>query len=106
MSAMMRKARKSLKKEEIQGMMGSEFLIISYRGGTDVYKIKLKQKMRLIEPKKMIKPEMGNKDPEEHAVFIAASFPYSQLDLNAKTTIMVVKDFGTDKYEVDFSQIK
>ncbi|OHB90039.1 MAG: hypothetical protein A3D13_00115 [Planctomycetes bacterium RIFCSPHIGHO2_02_FULL_40_12] len=106
MAAMMREARKTLSKEDALGMMESNELTISYRGGDDVFRIKLGQGGRLIEPTKMIKPEMGGKDPKEHAVFIMAGFPYSKLDLDAKATIMVIKDFGEEKYEVDFSRIK
>lgn len=106
MSAMMKKGRKSLSEEDAGVLMESNVLTISYRGGDDVYKIKLRQGARLIEPAKMVRPGTGNKGPKEHAVFYSVSFPYSQLDLGAKTTIIVIKDFGEDKYEVDFSRIK
>ncbi len=106
MSAMMRKSRKTLSEKDALSMMRSDVLTISYRGGNDVFKIKLRQGGTLIEPAKMRRPEMGGKDPKEHAVFFVASFPYSRLDLNARTTIVVIKDFGEDKYEVDFSRIK
>ncbi len=106
MSAMMKRAKKNLTEETISEMMAEKDLIISYRGGVDVYKIKLKQGMNLIEPKEMVKPDFGSKDPTKHAIFIVASFPYSRLDPNAKTSIVIIKDFGTDKYEVDFSNIK
>lgn len=87
-------------------MMGSNELTISYRGGDDVFRIKLKQEGRLIEPTELIKPARRGRDPKEHAVFFVANFPYSEIDLNAKTTVIVIKDFGTDKYNVDFSKIK
>ncbi|MFQ5686085.1 MAG: hypothetical protein ACE5GV_05435 [Candidatus Scalindua sp.] len=105
-SAMMRKARKSLSKEDAHSMMNSDVLTISYRGGNDIFKIKLRQGGVLIEPAKMGRPEMGSKGPKEHVAFFMASFPYSRLDLNAMTEIIVVKDFGEEKYEVDFSRIK
>ncbi len=105
MSAMMRKARKSLNKEDAFSMMTSDVLTISYRGGDDVFRIKLRQGGTLIEPAKMRRPEMRDKEPKEHAFFIA-SFPYSKLDLNARSTIVVIKDFGEEKYQVDFSRIK
>ncbi len=106
MSAMMRKSRKSLNKKDAFSMMTSDVLTISYRGGNDVFKIKLRQGMTLIEPANMRRPDMRGKDPKEHAAFFIASFPYSKLDLNARTTIVVVRDFGEEKYEVDFSRIK
>lgn len=106
MSAMMRKSRKSFTKEDAFSMMNSDMLIISYRGGDDVFTIKLRQGGALIEPANMRRPDMRGKDPKEHAAFYVVSFPYSRLDLNAKTTIIVVKDFGEDKYQVDFSRIK
>jgi hypothetical protein len=106
MSAMMRKARKSLSEKDALSMTKTDVLTISYRGGDDVFKIKLRQGGALIEPVKMRRPDMQGKDPKEHAAFFIASFPYSRLDLNAKTTIVVIKDFGEDKYQVDFSRIK
>lgn len=106
MSAMIRKSKQHISEEETHEIMESEYLAISYRGGADVYKIQLKQGSRLIEPIDMYKPEMGGKDPAEYAVFIKASFPYSSLDPNAKTTVIIIKDFGTDKYDVNFSNIK
>ncbi len=87
-------------------MTKSDVLVISYRGGDDVFKIKLQQRGALIEPANMRRPDLRGKDPKEHAAFFLASFPYSRLDLNAKTTIVVIKDFGEDKYQVDFSKIK
>ncbi len=104
-SAMMRKARKSLSEEDALSMTKTDVLTISYRGGDDVFKIKLRQGGALIEPAKMRRPEMRDKKPKEHAFFIA-SFPYSKLDLNARSTIVVIKDFGEEKYQVDFSRIK
>ena len=106
MSAMMKRAKKNLTEETINEIMTEKNLTISYRGGADIYKIKLKQGMNLIEPKEMVKPDLGGKDPTKHAVFFVASFPFSKLDPNAKTSIVIVKDFGTNKYEVDFSNIK
>jgi len=105
-SAMMRKARKSLSEKDALAMMDTDVLTISYRGGDDVFRIKLRQGGTLIEPAKMRRPETGGKDPNEHAAFFIVSFPYSTLDLNARTTIIVIKDFGEEKYEVDFSRIK
>ena len=106
MSAMMRKSRKTLSKKDALSMMNTDVLTISYRGGNDVFKIKLRQGGALIEPAKMRRPEMEGKDPKEHAAFFVASFPYSKLDLNARTTIVVIKDFGEERYQVDFSRIK
>ncbi len=106
MSAMMRKSRKTLSKKDAFAMMNTDVLTISYRGGNDVFKIKLQQRGTLIEPENMRRPDLRGKDPKEHAAFFLASFPYSKLDLNARTTIVVVKDFGEEKYEVDFSRIK
>ncbi|MFQ5964552.1 MAG: hypothetical protein ACE5KZ_09735 [Candidatus Scalinduaceae bacterium] len=106
MSAMIKKAKKKITEEEVKAIMGSDDLTISYRGGTNVYKIKLRQGVKVIEPKEMMKPEMKDIDPAKHAVFIMASYPYSDLDLSAKTFVMIVKDFGTNEYEVDFSKIK
>ena len=106
MSAMMRKSRKTLSEKDALAMMNSDVLTISYRGGNDVFRIKLRQGGTLIEPAKMRRPETEGKDPKKHAAFFIATFPYSKLDLNAKTTIVVIKDFGEEKYEVDFSSIK
>ena len=106
MSAMKMRGKKSVTEEEVNKMMETKDLAISYRGGANVYKIKLKQGERVIEPKEMVKPDFGDKDPKKHAVFIVASFPFSKLDPNAKTSIIIIKDFGTVKYEVDFSKIK
>lgn len=106
MAAMMRKARKTLHEEDALMMMESNELAVSYRGGDDVFKIRLRQGGRLIEPVKLIRPERGGNDGDGHAVFYVASFPYSSLDLTAKTTVIIVKDFGEDRYDVDFSRIK
>jgi len=106
MSAMMRKARKSLSEKDASLMMNSDTLTISYRGGDDVFKIKLRQGGTLIEPANMRRPDLSGKDPREHAAFFVASFPYSVLDPNARTTIVVIRDFGEDRYDVDFSRIK
>ncbi len=106
MSAMKRKARKALSEEETAGIMESDVLAISYRGGDDVFRIILKQGGRVIEPAKMTMPEAGDKDAGEHAVFFTASFPYSRLDLNAKATLVIIRDYREEEYEVDFSVIK
>lgn len=106
MAAMTRKARKNLTEENILTMMESNNLSISYRGGEDIFKIKLMQGGRLIEPIKLVKPDMSVKGTREHTPLFVAIFPYSKLDLKAKTTIVVIKDFGEDRYEVDFSRIK
>ncbi len=106
MAAMMRKARKVLTEENVLSIMESNVLSISYRGGGDIFKIKLMQGGRLIEPVKMVKPDMRKRSVKEHAPLFLAIFPYSKLDLNAKTTILVIKDFGDDRHEVDFSRIK
>jgi hypothetical protein len=106
MSAMMRKARKNLSDKDALSMMKSDVLVINYRGGDDVFKIKLQQGGAVIEPANMRRPDLRGKDPKEHAAFFIATFPYSTLDPNAKTTIIVIKDFGEEKYNVDFSRIK
>lgn len=106
LSAMKVRAGKELAEEEAQKIIEKNELTISYRGGADVYKIKLRQGERVIKSKEMVKPKMGSKDPTAHAIFIVASFPYSKIDLNAKTTVIIIKDFGTVRYEVDFSKIK
>ncbi|MDR4505942.1 MAG: hypothetical protein MRK01_14305 [Candidatus Scalindua sp.] len=105
-SAMKVRAKKKLTDEDVNTILDSDTLEISYRGGEDVYKILLMQDSRVIEPKAMKKPKMGKKDPQHKALFIVASFPYSEISLNAQTTVIVQKDFGTEKYEVDFSLFK
>ena len=106
MSAMMRKARKNLNEEDTHAMMGSDVLTISYRGGDDVFKIQLQQRGRLIEPIKMMRPDMSKRGPNDHATFYTVSFPYAKLALDERTTILILKDFGDEKHEVDFSRIK
>ncbi len=105
LSAMKTRGRKQMTEEEVQEVIQGKNLTISYRGGADVYKIKLIQGTKIIEPKEMIRPDMKDKDPDKHTLFIVASFPYSKLDPNAKTTIIIEMDFGTKKFEVDFSKI-
>ncbi len=104
-SAMKIRGKKMLTEEETQEMLESKELTISYRGGSDVYKIKLRQGANVIVPTTMVKPDLAGKDPAEHMVFITASFPYSRLDLSARTTIVIEKDFGTTKFEVNFANI-
>ena len=106
MSAMLRKSRKNLKEEDAFVMVQSDLLTISYRGGEDVFKIKLSQRGRIIEPVKMVKPNMSRKGAKDHVVFYSVSFPYAKLDLEEKTTILILKDFGDEKHVVDFSRIK
>ncbi len=106
MSAMMRKSRKNLKEEDAIAMMESELLTISYRGGEDVFKIQLSQKGKLIEPVKMVRPKMNKESAKNHVTFYSASFKYDKFDLTEKATILILKDFGNDKHEVDFSRIK
>ncbi|MCR4290959.1 MAG: hypothetical protein NUV86_11950 [Candidatus Scalindua sp.] len=106
MAAMKRKAGKDFKEEDAQAMMGSDVLTISYRGGEDVFKIQLSQGDRLIEPVKMLRPDMSKEDANGHAAFYSASFPYAKLDLGKMTTILILKDFGDEKYDVDFSRIR
>ncbi len=106
MSAMMRKSRKNFKEEDAFAMMESDLLTISYRGGEDIFKIKLSQHGRLIEPVKMVRPNMDRKGVKDHIVFYSVSFPYAKLDPEEKTTILILKDFGDEKHEVDFSRIK
>jgi len=106
MSAMKRKSRKNLKEEDANAMMGSEVLTISYRGGEDVFKIKLSQNGRLIEPVNMARPNTDRNGVKDHVIFYSVSFPYAKLNLEGKTTILILKDFGDEKYIVDFSRIK
>ncbi len=106
MAAMKRKARKNFKEEDAHAMMGSDVLTITYRGGEDVFKIKLSQGGRTIEPVRMLRPDLSKKDVNGHAAFYAVSFPYAKLDLDERATILVLKDFGDEKHEVDFSRIK
>ena len=106
MAAMKRKARKTFKEEDAHAMMGSDVLTISYRGGEDVFKIKLSQGGRIIESVKMLRPDLSKKSANGHAAFYSVSFPYSKLDLEKMTTIMILKDFGDETYEVDFSRIR
>ena len=106
MSAMMRKSRKNLKEEDANAMMGSEMLTISYRGGEDVFKIKLSQNGRLIEPVNMARPNTDRKGVKDHVIFYSVSFPYAKLNLEGETTILILKDFGDEKHVVDFSRIK
>ncbi len=105
LSAMKTRGRKQITEGKVQEVIQGKDLTISYMGGADVYKIKLIQGTKIIEPKEMIKPDMKDKDPDKHTLFIVASFPYSKLDPNAKTTVIIEMDFGTKKYEVDFSSI-
>lgn len=105
LSAMRTRGRKPITEEKVQEVMQGKDLIISYRGGADVYKIKLIQGTKTIESKEMIKPDLKEKDPDKHTLFIEVSFPYSELDPNAKTTVIIEMDFGTKKYDVDFSNI-
>ena len=105
-SAMKVRAKKKISKDDINTVLNSDSLSISYRGGDDVYKIKLMQGTRIIEPEEVRKPEMGDKDLKHKTIFTVASFPYTALELNAKTTVIIVKDFGTEKYEVDFSSFQ
>ncbi len=105
-AAMKRKARKNFKEEDAHAMMGSDVLTISYRGGEDVFKIKMSQGGKIIEPVRMLRPDMSKKGANGHAAFYAVSFPYAKLNLEDRATILVMKDFGDDKYEVDFSRIK
>ena len=106
MAAMKRKARKNFKEEDAHAMMGSDVLTISYRGGEDVFKIKLSQGGRLIESVRMMRPDLSKESADGHAAFYSVSFPYAKLDLEERTTILVLKDFGDEKYDVDFSRIK
>ncbi len=106
MAAMKRKARKNFKEEDAHAMMGSDLLTISYRGGEDVFKIKLSQGGRVIDSVRMLRPDMSKERANGHAAFYSVSFPYAKLDLEKQTTILVLKDFGDEKYEVDFSRIK
>ncbi|MGR3292941.1 MAG: hypothetical protein ACUZ9M_02850 [Candidatus Scalindua sp.] len=106
MAAMKRKARKNFKEEDAYAMMGSDVLTISYRGGEDVFKIKLIQGGRIIEPVRMVRPDMSRESANGHAAFYSVSFPYAKLDLEKRTTILIIKDFGDEKFEVDFARIK
>ncbi|GAX62832.1 periplasmic protease [Candidatus Scalindua japonica] len=105
-SAMTRKARKTLTKQDALGMMGSDVLTISYRGGEDVFKIKMSQNGREIEPVKMVRPNLERKGVKNHVVFYSVSFLYTKLNLEEKATILVLKNFGDEKHVVDFSKIK
>jgi len=106
MSAMKRKARKNLTEEDVRAMIESDVLTISYRGGQDVFKIKLSQHGRFIEPLKMVRPDMDKKDVADHVFFYSISLPYAKLDLEGRTTILILKDFGEEKHVIDFSRIK
>ncbi len=106
MAAMKRKARKNFKEEDAHAMMGSDVLTISYRGGEDVFKIKLSQGGRVIESVRMVRPDMSRETANGHAAFYSVSFPYAKLDLDERATILVLKDFGDEKYEVDLSRIE
>ena len=105
-TAMKLRAKKQISEEEIDKIMQTKDLDISYRVSTDVYKIKLRQGTRIIEPKSMVKRDRGGKDPVKHVSFFVASFPYSKLDIDAETSVIVEKDFGTKEFLINFSRIK
>lgn len=105
-SAMKIRAKKGITEEEAQEIVNSESLMVRYRGGPDVYKIKLKQGTKIIGSIKIEKPDFTDKDVTKHNLFIVAYFPYSKLDPNANTSIIIEKDFGAREFKVDFSSIK
>lgn len=105
-SSMKARAKKEFTKEETDETIGLKHLIIDYKGGAGVYKIMLKQGGKEIGPSEMKKPDFEQVGPSKHAALYVVKFPYSKLDPNAKTTILVIKDFGTKEYTVDFSKIK
>ena len=107
MSAMKRIARKTLSEEEALNVMESNELTISYRGGDDVFRIKLRQGEVLIEPASMKRPEMGGKDPKEHAVFFHGKLSVFKTRSGCESYDYGYKGFWRrKKYEVDFSRIK
>jgi hypothetical protein len=66
----------------------------------------LSQGGRIIEPVKMVRPNKNRKGAKDHVAFYSVSFPYAKLDLEKRATILILKDFGDEKYEVDFARIK
>ena len=58
----------------------------------------MSQNGRVIEPIKMVKPDMSKRGAKDHVVFYSVSFSYAKLDLDEKATILIVKDFGDEKH--------
>jgi len=75
------------------------------------YQIVLKQGERVIHPvkiesRKQAGPTVGFLNTPYYRGDVTGLFRYSEIDFRAKTTIILVKDEGESRFEVDFSEYK
>jgi len=75
------------------------------------YRIVLKQGEKFIKPKKTTRrkvadPTAGFMGIPYYKFHIMGLFPYSEIDPKGKTTVILIKDRGESRFEVDFSRYK
>jgi hypothetical protein len=111
------KRYQSVKRADIEDILNTKVLMISistYGDKPDFakdYHMVLKQGGKVIQPVSVDAPAWANTtggSPENPSYLapVIASFPYSDIDPKAKTTVILIKDQGDSRFEVDFSHYK
>jgi len=104
-------------KKAIQTVLNTKVLvldIITYGDEPDFakdYHIVLKQGEKIIQPVGLTAPQRADtttRFPQSpsYKAWVEAQFPYSKLDPKGKTTVILIKDQGDSRFEVDFSHYK
>ena len=104
---------KNLETQDIVTIVRMEHLgisIVTYgdkKGFAKNYRIMLKQGNKLIQPDIFegdmeIETLADSQESPSFEAMLLAYFPYSEIDLKAKTTIILIKDEGESRFEVDF----
>ena len=93
-------------KEKIESIMNSEDMPIRVSSTKKIFNVLLRQHGNTIQPSRveqaMQMPSGGGSG--DHPQSLKVYFKYSEIKPNAKTTIVLVEDYGEIEFEIDFSK--
>ncbi|MGR3177357.1 MAG: hypothetical protein ACUZ8E_04815 [Candidatus Anammoxibacter sp.] len=95
-------------KEKIESIMNSKDMPIRISSTQKVFNVLLKQNGRTIEPSRieegMQMPPGGGSGGGSHPQSLKVYFNYSELNPKAKTTIVLVEDYGEIEFDIEFAK--
>lgn len=112
------KEYRNLERDKIEGGLPllTDFTISIYTYGDKIdfakdYHMVIKQGEKVIQPVNVKTDKWGRATlawpySPKYSAFTQARFLYSEIDPHAKTTIILIKDLGESRFEVDFSRYK
>ncbi|MGR3319961.1 MAG: hypothetical protein ACUZ8O_15950 [Candidatus Anammoxibacter sp.] len=94
-------------KEKIESIMNSKDMPIRVSSTKKVFKVLLKQNGRTIEPSRIeegMQMPPGGGSGGDHPQSLKVYFNYSELNPKAKTTIVLVEDYGEIEFDIEFAK--